>query len=256
MSGAFSTAKLACSTLPLWSLPTLPIWPSTSPPSFRLSLICAVVLMSIRARSTLSSLAWMLAPPTRSDGVLAVGHPARRAARGAALAEGEHRGAARLGVHEGVGVDRDEQVGLDAARLLDALVQRHEEVGVARQHRAHVRVGVDPVAQQHGDRQHHVLLVQAGRAAGAGILAAVAGIDGDDDEAVDLRLRELRRQGSAGGIAAGRWRRRRTVARSAAPTPRTAAAPCRARPRRRRRPNWRSPPPGWKPPRRRRRRGR
>ena len=65
-SGAFSTAKPACSTCGLCSRPTLPIWPSTSPPSFMLSLICAVVLMSISARSTVESLALMLTPPTRS----------------------------------------------------------------------------------------------------------------------------------------------------------------------------------------------
>ena len=84
---------------------------------------------------------------------------------------------------------------------------------------------VEAVAQEHRDRQDDVLLVQAGRPDRAGILAAVAGIDGDDDEAIDLRLRGLRRQRRGGRIAlrigarAGRARRRR----------------CRRRERRRRR---------------------
>ena len=43
--------------------------------------------------------------------------------------------------------------------------------------------------------------LQAGRADRAGILAAVAGIDGDDDEAIDLRLCGLRRQRRGGRIA-------------------------------------------------------
>ena len=139
---------------PCGSLPTLPIWPSTSPPSFRLSLICAVVLMSSSVRST--GLVLGVEVRRRRPGRTAF---SRLAIQRAALlvapcsAEREHRRAARLGVHERIGVDRDEQVGLHAARLLDALVQRHEEVGVARQHRAHVRVRVDAVAQQQRDRE-------------------------------------------------------------------------------------------------------
>ena len=229
MSGAFSTAKPACSTLPLWSLPTLPIWPSTSPPSLQ-------AVLDLRRRAHVEQgaqdglvLGLDVGAADQVGRVLAVGHPARRAARRAVLAEREYRGAARLGVHERVGVDRDEQVGLDPARLLDALVQRHEEVGVAGQHRAHVRVRVDPVAQQHRDRQHDVLLVQPARPARAGIFAAVAGVDGDDDEAIDLGLREFRRQ------------RRPDRARSASRCRgRASAAPTRER--RRRRPSAIVPP--------------
>ena len=99
MSGAFSTAKPACSTLPLCSWPTLPIWPSTSPPSLRLSLICAVVLMSSIARMHGRVLApATLTPPTRSAAFSLSAIQRAAAARGAALAEREHRGAARLGV--------------------------------------------------------------------------------------------------------------------------------------------------------------
>ena len=47
-------------------LAAITAWPSTSLPSLRLSLICAVVLMSSRARITVSSLTATLTPPTRS----------------------------------------------------------------------------------------------------------------------------------------------------------------------------------------------
>ncbi len=66
-SGAFSTAKPACSTRRLVQPADLaerrpaPRWPSC-----RLSLICAVVLMSSIARSTCVSLIAALTPPTRS----------------------------------------------------------------------------------------------------------------------------------------------------------------------------------------------
>ena len=66
MSGALSTANEACSTRGLCSLPTRPISPSSAPPSFRLSLICAVVLMSSRARWTWASLVRTFRPPIRS----------------------------------------------------------------------------------------------------------------------------------------------------------------------------------------------
>jgi hypothetical protein len=67
MSGAFSTAKPACSTRRLCSRPTRPMRCSTSVPTFRLSLICAVVLMSSIARSTCASFTdRTLTPPTWS----------------------------------------------------------------------------------------------------------------------------------------------------------------------------------------------
>jgi hypothetical protein len=143
--------------------------------------------------------------------VLAVGHPARSAARRAVLAEREHRRAARVRAHERVGVDRDEEVGLDAARLLDALVQRHEEVRIARHHRAHVRLRVEAVAQHERDREDDVLLARAARPDRARVLAAVPGIDRDDDEAIDLALRRLRRQRLRAGLRRRDGRRARDL---------------------------------------------
>ena len=107
-------------------------------------------------------------------------------------------------------MDRDEQVGLHAPRLLHALVQRHEEVGVSRQHGAHRGIGVDAVAQQHRDGEHHVLFAQPGRADGAWIFAAMAGVERDDDEPVDSALRHLWRQCGLGGRGHRDRPRRRT----------------------------------------------
>ena len=68
------------------------------------------------------------------------------------------------------------------------MLQRHEEVGVAREEGAHrVAVdaaGVDAVAQPVRDLQHDVFLARAAGADGARVLAAMAGVERDDDDAV------------------------------------------------------------------------
>jgi hypothetical protein len=83
-------------------------------------------------------------------------------------------------------MDRDEEVGLHAPRFLHALGEGHVVVAVAHQHRAHVRLLVDARLQAAGDGERHVLLLRAVAAARARVLAAVAGVDRHDDQAVDL----------------------------------------------------------------------
>jgi len=82
-------------------------------------------------------------------------------------------------------MDRQEEIGLHTARLLDAHLQRHEEIGIARQHGAHVRLGVDPRLQAAGNFERDVLFVGAGLADGARVFAAVAGVKRDRHQAVD-----------------------------------------------------------------------
>jgi hypothetical protein len=93
------------------------------------------------------------------------------------------------------------QVGLDAPRLVDAHLQRHVEVRVARQHGAHVGFGVDQALQALGDCQRDVLLARAQPAARARVLAAVARVDDDGREAGHFRFfggrRRIRLPGSA-----------------------------------------------------------
>jgi hypothetical protein len=152
-------------------------------------------------------------------GVLLVGHPARGGAAGCAVAQGEHRRAARLLVEEGVGVDRHEQVGLHAPRLAHPLVQRHEEVGVSGEHGAHAGMALMRSRSCIADLQHHVLLAQPARAGRAGILAAVARVDRDDDRgarpwllACDGHRSRGRRRGPGAGVCSGAGERPGAVA--------------------------------------------
>ena len=69
--------------------------------------------------------------------------------------------------------------GLGRARLHVALLQRHETVAFADQHGAHAGVGIDLPGQFPRDLERDLFFANAGRTVGAGILAAVAGIDGD-----------------------------------------------------------------------------
>ena len=87
------------------------------------------------------------------------------------------RGAADPSHGIGVGVDRDEQIGVGVARPPDALTQRDVFVVVAG-HDHVVAAGLrQSVAKLERDAQGDRFLEQAGRADGAGILAAVAGVD-------------------------------------------------------------------------------
>jgi hypothetical protein len=64
------------------------------------------------------------------------------------------------------------------------------------------RTALSFVAQLPGDGQHHVLLAQPGGADGAGVFAAVAGVERDDDQPVDA-CAVRRRSAGAGSRGAG-----------------------------------------------------
>lgn len=114
--------------------------------------------------------------------VLPVGQPAGRTAAGTAFRQHEDRRAARIRAHEGIGMDRDEQIGLHAACLLHPNCQRHEKIRIPGQERTHIGFLVQAGAQTLRNRQHHVLFACASFADGARIFAAVAGIDGHGDQ--------------------------------------------------------------------------
>ena len=111
----------------------------------------AVCDRSMMVRCTWSSLPVERHAADQVGLVLLLGERARELGGGALVGEREHRGAAHVRAREGVGVDRDEQVGLDLARLLDARVERQEVVAVAGEQGAHVRLGVDQRLQALGD---------------------------------------------------------------------------------------------------------
>ena len=108
-------------------------------------------------------------------------------------------------VGDRVGVHGDEQVGMRRVRTLDTLAQLQELVAVARQHRAHSRLGVEARGECARNRERHVLLARATVPDGAGVLAPVPGVHRNDDIALAiargvngahrLRSRDSRRGG-------------------------------------------------------------
>ena len=77
----------------------------------------------------------------------------------------------------------DEQIRRLRAGAAHPIAQRHEVVAVAGQHRLHPRLGIDLERQFARNGEDHVLFTSAVLADGARILAAVAGVDGDDEVA-------------------------------------------------------------------------
>ena len=115
-------------------------------------------------------------------------HPARSAARCTALTERKHTGTLWVRCEKCVSVQAHKQVCLHAACLLHPHLQRYKKVGVARQVGAHgVAVdagGVDALAHQVGQAQHHVFFARAARSDGAGVFATVSGVQRNDDQPV------------------------------------------------------------------------
>ena len=70
-----------------------------------------------------------------------------------------------------------------------------EVVAGARQHRAHAGLGIDLVRELLRDRERDVLLARARLADRARVLAAVAGVDRDDEVALPVAARNLDRHG-------------------------------------------------------------
>ena len=150
-------------------------------------------------------------------------HPARRSARGPALAEREHAGALRTRGVEGIGVDADKQVRLHAPGFLHAHMQGHKKVSISRQERPHGAAahaaGVDALAQHFGDFEDHVFFARAAWANGTRVLAAMARVQRDHDQPVGAwwlgclaRAARVVHEGAfaAGQVgSAGRWRGQR-----------------------------------------------
>ncbi len=136
---------------------------------------------------------------TDQVGVFAVGQHACRLVGLAARRQHPHRGAAGVIAGVGVGVDRDEQVGVVLARDLVALAQWNEIVAVAGQHGLHPRLTIDQRRQVARHRQRDILFQRAARAVCALVLAAVAGVDRHHY----LALTVEQRRGLLGGGQAG-----------------------------------------------------
>jgi hypothetical protein len=87
-------------------------------------------------------------------------------------------------VPHGVGVDRDEQIGVLGVGDSRALFQGEVPVGGSRQHRIALEIGFHFAGQALGNLQHDMLFMNTFQVAGrAVILAAVAGVDDDAADA-------------------------------------------------------------------------
>ena len=84
-------------------------------------------------------------------------------------------------------MNRQEQVRLNAPGLLNPHLQRHEEIGVARQHGAHIRLGINSRLEALGHRQSDILFVGTALTNRAGILTTMARIERDRDHPVNNR---------------------------------------------------------------------
>ncbi len=129
-------------------------------------------------------------------------HPVRAFVR-----ERVDRGAADARIASGVGMQRNEQVRVGPAGDLHPVLQRHEAIARTGQHHHITAVALQPALQRPGGGQSQVLLMHP-RAHGAGILAAMAGVDDDDlagmdGERSDLRELGRRRDGRKGWRADG-----------------------------------------------------
>ena len=88
-------------------------------------------------------------------------------------------------------MDRDEHVGLLVAGPLDANAMRQEVISLTRQNGAHARFPVDSVLEPPRNCQRDILFARARSAQGAGIVAAMTGVDCHNDVATAGRGRSL-----------------------------------------------------------------
>ena len=79
-------------------------------------------------------------------------------------------------------MDRYEQIGADLLRLDDPVAKLDEIVAVANEHAPHARLGIHQRLQPLGDRKRDVFFVSAAASLGAGIFAAVPGVDRNRDQ--------------------------------------------------------------------------
>ena len=195
MSGAFSTAKPACSTLPYCSLPTLPMRPSTSRrcagcPDHRGGAHVEQV------RTTSASRFFTLMPPTRSAAFSLSASQRAAVLLARCLERTPRRRAPR--VDEGIGMDGDERSVAICARAPSGTKKSASRVSIA-----HAGLRVDALAQ--GQRAMASTTSLSRRPAGAGGAdpRRRGGVERDHDQAG--------RSCPSGGDGRHRLRRRRLL---------------------------------------------
>ena len=216
MSGAFSTAKPACSTCALCSaLIVADARRAPCRPSFRLSLICAVCDRSSSVRASTGSRDVEVDAADQVGGVLLLREPARRGARSRrAPTARTPTSRARRGSRKASAWIETNRSACTAPRLL------HARVRAARSSRRRASASRACWARRRSCASAccaiasiDVLLVRAAPADRARILAAVARVERDGDAARRARLRAAasRRAFAAACGAGGRSTRSRAA---------------------------------------------
>jgi hypothetical protein len=118
-------------------------------------------------------------------GVLLLRQIARSRTRGPALGENEDRRPVGVRPDKGVGMDRNEEVGLDSPRFLHPCMQGNEESPNRASGRRACSARPRSWRAALGHRQRDVFLVAATAPDGSRILAAVPRIEGDGHQAID-----------------------------------------------------------------------
>ena len=113
------------------------------------------------------------------DAVGAVFTPGQRIAEriGPAIRQGIDGRPARVRRRSGIGMDRDEQIGMEPPRDPRTLFEREEAVPLAGERHAHPPVGQQRIAQGQRKGQRQLLLAQGASPARARIMAAVPSVD-------------------------------------------------------------------------------
>ena len=91
-----------------------------------------------------------------------------------------------MGEHKCVSVDRHKQIRPYPAGFFDARLQRNEIVAIARKHGAHSRLCLDKSLEALRNQEGNDFFLDAPVAPGAGILAAMACVNDDGDQTIDL----------------------------------------------------------------------
>lgn len=106
--------------------------------------------------------------------------PAGHFAVRAAVGKHPNRGPGSIAIRRSVGVNRDKEIGVLLTCDVRTPHDGNEIIAVARQHGPELRIGIQQRAELTRNRYGHILLFRAVRTNGSRILAAVAGVNGDN----------------------------------------------------------------------------
>ena len=170
MSGAFSTAKAACSTEPLCKRLIPPISFKTAFPSFMLFLICAVAGQVQQYAGQLAVVFLDIDATDQISRVFTFCQPSGCGGRGSFFRQNEYGRAACSRLDKSIGVNGNQQVSLNGPGFLDACTQRNKEIGITGHDDSHIGLLFDFRFQSFANGGNHVFLFAASCPDGTGSL--------------------------------------------------------------------------------------